>query len=73
MTLPMSAELRAAINELLELKRATDEGSLNPQLPVIQNFIRTELIHQKQLADTMPDDHKKDWDALNRVFREIII
>lgn len=72
MKLSMPDELRASIEKLLEVKKVTDEKTLNPQIPVIQAFLSTELVHQKQLGDAMADDHNKDWEALNKVFRELI-
>lgn len=66
-------ELRAGISELLEIKKVTEEKDLNPQIPVIQSFIESELVIQKEIADTIPDDHKKDWDDLNNNFQKIIM
>lgn len=65
-------ELRMAINELLEIKKVTDEKAMNPQIPVIHDFIENELNIQKEIADAMVDDHVKDWGKLNEVFREVL-
>ncbi len=65
-------ELRQGINELLEIKKVTQESDLNPQIPVIQDFIASELVKQKELANVTEDDHNKDWTALNRLFYEVI-
>lgn len=69
--LDMPQELRAAIDELLEIKKKTTEGEENPHLPIIKSFIEMETARQKEIADNLPDDHNKDWDALNEIFREI--
>ena len=45
---------------------------MNPQIPVIRDFIEKETALQKELADRLADDHNRDWTALNRVFREVI-
>lgn len=66
-------ELREGIDHLLELKKVTDEKDLNPQIPVIYEFIKKELEVRKVMADTMKDDHNKDWDALNALFFDIIM
>lgn len=66
--LPLSLELRKGIAELLEIKKVTDEKTLNPQIPAIYDFITGELEVQKELADKMEDDHKKEWDSLNKLF-----
>lgn len=68
----MPRELRDAIGELLERKKRTTEGEENPQIPVIRSFIESETVRQKEIADNLPDDHNKDWTALNRVFREVL-
>lgn len=65
-------ELRQGIDELLEIKKVTQESDLNPQIPVIQDFIASELVKQKELADVTEDDHNKDWTALNKLFYEVI-
>ena len=70
--LDISPELRSAIDELLEIKKHTTEGEQNPHLPVIKAFIESETARQKEIADTLPDDHNRDWVALNELFRELI-
>lgn len=70
--LDISPELRSAIDELLEIKKHTTEGEQNPHLPVIKAFIESETARQKEIADTLPDDHNRDWGALNELFRKLI-
>ena len=69
----LDAELRKAINELLEKKKCTTEKEENPQMPVILHFIETEISKQKEIADSLEDDHNKDWSALNRIFAASLI
>ena len=66
------AELRTAIDELLDIKKRTTEKEENPQLPVIKAFIESEIEKQKEIADSLPDDHNKDWSALDRLFLEML-
>lgn len=66
------AALRDGIEELLELKKQSGEKEKNDQIPVIREFIRDELQIQKALVESMTDDRKKDWEALNAVFCEIL-
>lgn len=73
LTLPLSNDLRASIKQLLEIKKVTEEKDLNPQIPAIYNFIQTEIEHQKIIADTMIDDHTKDWNSLNQIFYQILV
>ena len=65
-------KLRRGIDELLEVKRVTDESELSPHMPIILNFIEEELGRQKQKADEMKDDRQKEWDALNQVFLTVL-
>lgn len=70
--LSLPQNLRHGIEKLLEIKKVTDELDLNPQIPVIYDFIQSELEVQKEIADTTKDDHKKDWDQLNKIFWYIL-
>lgn len=71
MELPES--LRRGIEELLEIKKATDEKERKPQMPVIIEFIREELKRQKQIADAMEDDRRGEWDTLDEIYRKQIL
>ena len=68
----LPAGLRAAIDEVLAVKLASDEKEQNPQNPLLQEFIRKELERQKELADRLPDDRNEDWEALNQAFLKAI-
>ena len=64
--------LRSGIDELLKIKKFTDEKDLLPQIPIVYEFIKNELETQKELVGNMRDDHNKDWGKLNSVFVEIV-
>jgi predicted nucleotidyltransferase len=70
--LDLDLGLRKAIDELLEIKMRTTEKEENPQMPVILNYIQAEILKQKEIADSLADDHNKDWEALNRIFIEVL-
>lgn len=72
MKMELPTELRSGIEQLLEKKKITQEKDLNPKIPVIQNFIQSELDRQKALTDSMTDDRSDDWKPLNRLFLDII-
>ncbi|WP_099468165.1 nucleotidyltransferase domain-containing protein [Konateibacter massiliensis] len=72
MRLDMPDELRSGIEELLEKKKVTDEKDLNPQIPVVIDFISSELERQKELVNAMKDDRNKDWNILNEIFLNTI-
>lgn len=48
------------------------EGERRLQNAAVRQFIEEELRRQKQLADQMKDDRNNNWEALNRVFLEIL-
>lgn len=72
MKMDMYAELRNGIVELLEKKKSTDEKELYEQIPIIIEFISSELQKQKELVDRMKDDRNSNWDALNRIFGDLV-
>jgi predicted nucleotidyltransferase len=57
---------------LLSRKAVTEEKDLNPQMPIIIDFIREECLRQKYLSDQAQDDHKKDYSELNAAFCKLI-
>lgn len=64
--------LREGIEELLRVKKVTEEGRLHPQIPAVADFIATELERQKEIANQLKDDHLKDWDVLNNIFLKVL-
>ena len=70
--LELPAELRASLDELLEIKKRTTEKEENPQMPVIRAFIEEELKKQREIGDSLPNDHNKDFGPLNQLFRELL-
>lgn len=68
----IDGELLGAIRELLERKRVVGEKELRPHIPVIRQFIEVEVRRQKLIADSLTDDHNKDWTALTECFRRVI-
>ena len=68
----LTQELYAAVQELLARKVKTEEKDLNPQMPVIINFIRDECVRQKQISDAAPNDHRHDYTELNDAFRKLL-
>ena len=61
--------LLGAIRTLLDQKVITEEKDLNPQMPVIIDFIQNECEKQKTLSESHPDDHKRDYSEINHAFR----
>ena len=65
-------ELSDAINGLLDIKKQIAEKDLRPRIPVINAFIEEELQAQQEMLAALPDDRNQEYDALNRVFQEIV-
>lgn len=68
----LTEELYNGIQDLLARKAVTEEKDLNPQMPVIIDFIQSECAWQKQLSDAAPDDHRHDYGELNAAFRNLL-
>ena len=68
----LTPKLYEAIRELLARKAETEEKDLNPQMPVIIDFIREECARQKQISDAAQDDHRHDYTNLNEAFRKLL-
>ena len=68
----LNETLLSAIRDLLSRKVVTEEKDLNPQMPVIIDFISEECRRQKEISDAAPDDHKHDYTVLNGCFRTAI-
>ena len=68
----LTEELYNGIQDLLARKAVTEEKDLNPQMPVIIDFIQNECARQKQLSDAAPDDHRHDYEELNDAFRNLL-
>lgn len=68
----LDENLLEGIRELLRKKSCTEEKDLNPQMPVIIDFIRKECERQKQLSESAPDDHNRDYTEINNTFRKTL-
>ena len=68
----LTQELYDAVQELLIRKAKTEEKDLNPQMPVIIDFIREDCLRMKQISDAAPDDHRHDFTELNAAFRKLL-
>ena len=68
----LPGKLRKAIKDVLAVKTVSDEKTLNPQNPVIADFIFGELERQRTVAGQLPDDRNRDWGELNQVFLRLL-
>lgn len=72
MKIDMPRELRNGITELLELKKKSDEADSNIHIPVIRDFIKTELVRQKAYIEGITDDRNPEWEQLNQCFQKVL-
>ncbi|WP_313578222.1 nucleotidyltransferase domain-containing protein [Lacrimispora sp.] len=72
MEMDMTAELRNGIDELLEIKKRSDEREKCMQIPIIRDFIIDEIGRQKAYVENISDDRKRDWEKLNDIFLKIL-
>ena len=81
LSLKEQKEIREKLREIEEkeqvfilraVKQASGEGERRLQNAAVRQFIEEELRRQKQLADQMKDDRNNNWEALNRVFLELL-
>jgi len=68
MKMDMPTELRYGIDELLEVKKRSDEREKGVQIPVIRDFIIKEIRKQKSYVEGVLDDRKHEWKNLNDIF-----
>lgn len=67
-SIDMPSDLRNGIEELLEIKKRSDEKEQGMRIPVIHDFITDEIVRQKAYIDSIVDDRNCDWKELNDVF-----
>lgn len=68
----ISAELKARIIGLIELKKNVSEKDKKPHIPEIITFIRTEYAIQKDFLETVELPAHKSYDNLNKTFLKIL-
>ena len=72
MKMDLEADLRAAIEDLLERKKVTEESVESPHIQLVQQYIRDELDRQKKLIPTISEDRNRDMEDLNRCFAGLV-
>ena len=66
-----SPEVRQAINDLLERKKAGQELDRQPKIEALSHFIETELERLEKISIVERD--KPNFDRLNVIFRKALI
>lgn len=68
----LDTNLFTEMEKMLKIKAQSDEKDLNAKMPIIQNYIETEIAKYEQLSKTMNDDRTMDWKVLDKVFVEVL-
>ena len=69
----LPSDLTKAICSMLAIKVQHKEHDALPPIPILQNFIEQECQRQRNISEQLPDDHKKEYEPLNEVFRKLMI
>lgn len=68
----MPVELRKIVENMLIIKMNSGEEELLPQIPMIIQFIKSEIDRISEIAKEKNDDRQPDWELLNKVFQTVI-
>ncbi|MDE6054968.1 MAG: nucleotidyltransferase domain-containing protein, partial [Lachnospiraceae bacterium] len=60
------------VDQLLETKKQMAESEKNRRIDHLNTYIETQLAYYKNTIDAMDDDRTSDWDALNKIFLDMI-
>lgn len=71
-TVALPGNVMETIERMLLLKTSVNEKALLPQLPVLQDYICTELDRISKTVKQITDDRKEDWEPLNKIFEELL-
>ena len=61
------------VERMQNIKTASGEKDLHPQIPEIIDFIKSEIDRIAKLAKEKYDDRERDWEILNVEFRRILM
>lgn len=64
----LEPELRPVVEELLRIKMDTPEIGLIPRIDVLNSFIEENLPVLRIRVEALPQEPKRDWEPLNRMF-----
>lgn len=68
LNMDLPPELRDAIEELLIIKKRNNEKEKGIQIPVIRDFIISEIGKQRTYVEEVPNDRRREWKNLNDIF-----
>lgn len=68
----LEKEMKPAVDRLVEAKLQMTESEKRGKIQELNDYIQENLEYYQALLSEMPEDRNKDWDPLNRSFRELL-
>lgn len=68
----LEEDLKPVVEDLLKKKITMSEKDKAPRIDRLNQYIEEKLSYYKELADSMEDDRKNEWDKLNNIFIKVI-
>ena len=65
-------EMKPAVDRLVEAKLQMTESEKRGKIQELNDYIQENLEHYQALLRQTPEDRNKDWEPLNRSFRELL-
>jgi len=69
----LEEDMKGIVNDLLERKKQMVESEKGPRIDQLNTYIANQLAYYKKTIDAMEDDRTADWEALNKVFVNLIL
>lgn len=68
----LEKEMKPAADRLVEAKLQMTESEKRGKIQELNDYIQENLEYYQALLSEMPEDRNKDWEPLNRSFRELL-
>ena len=68
----LEKEMKPAVDRLVEAKLQMTESEKRGKIQELNDYIQENLEYYQALLSEMPEDRNKDWESLNRSFRELL-
>lgn len=69
----LEPELRETVEQLVTVKIQMAESEKGKRIDVLNCYIEEKLVEYKELVKEMPEAECREWDKINRLFRDMII
>lgn len=69
----LEPELRETVEQLVTVKMQMRESEKGKRVDVLNIYIEEKLAEYKKRVQEMPEAACRDWDGMNRLFREMVM